>query len=72
MAVGVVSLIASICVDGLLRPTPNDGSFGMYGFAYGLVIAPLAGIAAAVWMYLVMHRRAKRAEFATAPAHHEQ
>jgi len=60
-------MIASICVDGLLRPTPSDGSFGMYGFAYGLVIAPLAGLVSAVLMYLWLRRRATQAEAAAVP-----
>ena len=72
IAAGAVTMIASFCVDIWLHPHPNDGSYGMYGFLYGLILAPVMGIAAAVWMYLLMRRRTKRAEAAAALTHHEQ
>jgi len=52
------SLFACICIDGWLRPPPMDGSYGMYGFLYGLVIAPTLGVVAAVLTYRWMRRRA--------------
>jgi uncharacterized membrane protein len=72
MAAGVVTMVASFCVDIWLHPNASNGLYGMYGFVYGLILAPVVGIAAAVWMYLAMRRRAKRAELATDPTLHEQ
>ena len=69
-------MVVAFCVDIWLYPHPNDGSYGMYGFLYGLIFAPVMGIAAAVWMYLLMRRRAKRFEATqpeaiAAPTHRE-
>jgi putative flippase GtrA len=65
LGVGVVTTILTlflcILIDGWIRPQPGDGSFGMYGFVYGLIIAPLVGIAVAVVVGLWMRRRTMRA-----------
>ena len=71
IAAGVFTLVTAFCVDIWRRPSPNDGSYGMYGFFYGLALAPVTGIAAAGVTYLLMWRRAKRSEAAAAPMHHE-
>jgi len=67
MAVGVVSMIASIWVDLAIRPHQNDGTAGMYGFVYGFTIAPLAGILSAIAIFLWLRHRAKLAEAAATP-----
>jgi len=56
----VLALFLCIFIDGWIRPQPGDGSFGMYGFAYGLFIAPMVGIAVAVVVFLWMRRRTMR------------
>jgi uncharacterized membrane protein len=59
---GILCMIASMGIDMVRRPSPNDGSYGMYGFVYGLILSPVAGILVAVLTYLWMRRRAKRSE----------
>ncbi len=65
--VGVLSMIASIWVDLGIRPHQNDGTAGMYGFVYGLTIAPVAGILSTIAMFLWLRHRAKRAAAVAAP-----
>jgi len=60
IAAGVVTMVASFCVDIWLHPHANDGTYGMLGFVYGLTLAPVMGIVAAVWMFMVLRRRARR------------
>ena len=72
MATGVATLVGAMCIDGWVRPHPAPGSYGMYGFLYGLILAPLMGLAAAAWMYMGLRRRARQAEAAAAPMLREQ
>jgi uncharacterized membrane protein len=72
IAVGVVSMIASIFVDLAIRPHQYDGTAGMYGFVYGLTIAPVAGLLSAIALFLWLRHRAKQAEAVATPKLHEQ
>jgi hypothetical protein len=65
-------MIASILVDLNIRPQQHDGTAGMYGFVYGLTIAPVAGILSAIALFLWLRHRAKRVEAVATPTLHEQ